>query len=184
MGKKEDRKKNDASFSGENQTTKMGSLPGTPKVKRKWSFGKTSGKEATHKFSKSLDSIDPSKLPIQAVAKSESKQSHSKALAVSRAIEYTSATKIQSVFRSYLVQINSNFTYSFFYQQNSEKRQRYLCLSSIFFYDCWVMFVSGKKSTACLEGTGEITSIGEGSPCEEANNCYYEAHACINGNPS
>ncbi|KAF3454339.1 hypothetical protein FNV43_RR04786 [Rhamnella rubrinervis] len=102
IGKKEDRKRNDASFSGENQTTKMGSQPGTPKVKRKWSFGKTSGKEATHKFSKSLDFIDPGKLPIQAVAKSESKQSFSKALAVIRAIEYAAAIKIQSVFRSYL----------------------------------------------------------------------------------
>lgn len=108
MGKKEDRKKSDASLSVENQTTKTGSQPGTPKVKRKWSFGKTSGKELTHKFSKSLDSIDPSKLPIQAVAKSESQQSHSKALAVIRAhVEYVAAIKIQSVFRSYLVQIDS-----------------------------------------------------------------------------
>lgn len=105
IGKKEDRKKNDASFSIESQTTKSRSQPGTPKVKRKWSFGKTPGKEATHKFSMSLDSVDPSKLPIQAVAKSESQKSHAKALAAIRGhFEYVAATKIQSVFRSYLVQ--------------------------------------------------------------------------------
>ncbi|KAH7543228.1 hypothetical protein FEM48_Zijuj02G0162000 [Ziziphus jujuba var. spinosa] len=103
IGKKEDRKKNDASFSVESQTTKSESVPGTPKVKRKWSFGKASGKEATHKFSKSFDSIDPSKLPIQAVAKSESQKSHTKAMVAIRGqIEYAAATKIQSVFRSYL----------------------------------------------------------------------------------
>ncbi|TQE02155.1 hypothetical protein C1H46_012156 [Malus baccata] len=40
--------------------------PGTPKVKRRWSFGKLAGKEASHRVTRSVDSIDISKLSLKA----------------------------------------------------------------------------------------------------------------------
>lgn len=104
IGKKDDKKKNDYANSLEYQSTKMGSQPGTPKVKRKWSFGKSAGKGASHKFSKSFDSIDASKLPVQPPIESGTHQNHVKALAAIRVqVENAAATKIQAVFRSYLV---------------------------------------------------------------------------------
>ncbi|PON73867.1 IQ motif, EF-hand binding site [Parasponia andersonii] len=81
----------------------MGSQPGTPKVKRKWSFGKSAGKGASHKFSKSFDSIDAGNVPVQASAESRTQQNHVKMLAAIQGhVENAAATKIQAAFRSYL----------------------------------------------------------------------------------
>ncbi|KAL5566249.1 hypothetical protein UlMin_029413 [Ulmus minor] len=107
MGKKEEKERNDRALSIRCQATtsnKNGSLPGTPKVKRRWSFGKFVGKEATHKFSKSFDSIDATKLPNQhSSSESETLQNHIKTLAIVKAhVENAAATKIQAIFRSYL----------------------------------------------------------------------------------
>ncbi|XP_068341497.1 protein IQ-DOMAIN 19-like [Pyrus communis] len=67
--------------------------PGTPKVKRRWSFGKLAGKEASHMFTKSVDSIDITKLPLKA----------QKNRAVTpRDVENAAATRIQAAFRSHL----------------------------------------------------------------------------------
>ncbi|XP_062143812.1 protein IQ-DOMAIN 19-like [Alnus glutinosa] len=88
LGKREQKyKKNDSSFSAEHHhpSTK----PGSPRVKKRWSFGRAAGKRASHKFSKSLDSIETTKLPIQATAENDD-------------VENVAATKIQAVFRSYL----------------------------------------------------------------------------------
>ncbi|XP_062084507.1 protein IQ-DOMAIN 19-like [Humulus lupulus] len=105
IGKKDVQKKNDySSHSTEYQLAKIGSKPGTPKVKRRWSFGKSAGKGVSHKFSRSLDFIEPSKLPVQVPAEqSGTRRNHAKALVVIRGhIENDSATKIQAAFRSYL----------------------------------------------------------------------------------
>lgn len=70
--------------------------PGTPKVKRRWSFGKLVGKES-HRFTKSVDSIDITKLSLKA----------QKNRAVTpRDVENAAATRIQAAFRSHLVRIS------------------------------------------------------------------------------
>ncbi|KAF3968976.1 hypothetical protein CMV_007189 [Castanea mollissima] len=103
-------KKNYLSFSAECMATKSRSQPGTPRMKRRWSLGKVAANN--HKVSKSLDSIDTTKLPMQAVAEDEARQNHANAesmvqqnwamaMAVNDA-ENAAATKIQAVFRSYL----------------------------------------------------------------------------------
>ncbi|KAF4365888.1 hypothetical protein CsatB_028830 [Cannabis sativa] len=105
IGKKDEKKKNDySSHSTEYQLANIGSKPGTPKVKRRWSFGKSAGKGVSHKFSRSLDSIEAIKLPVHVPAEeSGAQQNHAKALVVIQEhIENDSATKIQAAFRSYL----------------------------------------------------------------------------------
>lgn len=42
----------------------------------------------------------------------------------------------------------------------------------------------GKKSIVCIKGTGESTSTGKGSSCEEKNKCYSSVYAVINVNSS
>lgn len=110
IGKKEDKKKIEAAFSAEHHSTKMENQPGTPKVKRKWSFRKLSGKETSHKLTKSFDSIDTSKLQVQVPTESVARQNHIKALVVFRGhVKNAAATKIQAAFRAYLVQTKSPF---------------------------------------------------------------------------
>jgi hypothetical protein len=80
LGKREQKyKKNESSFSG------------SPRVNKRWSFGRAAWKRASHKLSKSLDLIDTTKLPLQATAENVD-------------VENAAATRIQAVFRSYLVQ--------------------------------------------------------------------------------
>ncbi|KAJ7978097.1 Protein IQ-DOMAIN 14 [Quillaja saponaria] len=94
IGKKEEKdKKNDISSIEYTITTNMGTQVGTPKVKRRWSFGKIAGKVKAHKFSSSFDSIDTAKLPMNTMVESET---------LYRGIEIAAATKIQSIFRSFL----------------------------------------------------------------------------------
>lgn len=115
MGKKEGKKKINTAFSMEYQSTKMESQPGTPKVRQKWSFRKLSGKGASLKLSKSFDSIDASKLPVQAPAESMARQNHIEAsVAIRGHIENAAATKIQAAFRSYLVQTAYPFSHNFY----------------------------------------------------------------------
>lgn len=114
-------KKNDLSFSAECMATKSTSQPGTPRMKRRWSLGKVAANN--HKVSKSLDSIDTTKLPMQAMAEDEGRQNHANAesmvqqnwamaMAVKDA-ENAAATKIQAVFRSYLVSASTHNLYIF-----------------------------------------------------------------------
>lgn len=114
-------KKNDLSFSAECMATKSTSQPGTPRMKRRWSLGKIAANN--HKVSKSLDSIDTTKLPMQAMAEDEGRQNHANAesvvqqnwamaMAVKDA-ENAAATKIQAVFRSYLVSASTHNLYIF-----------------------------------------------------------------------
>ncbi|KAM1353975.1 hypothetical protein ACFX2H_033384 [Malus domestica] len=67
--------------------------PGTPKVKRRWSFGKLAGKEASHRVTRSVDSIDISKLSLKV------QKNHAVA---PRDVENAAATRIQAAFRSHL----------------------------------------------------------------------------------
>lgn len=100
VGKREQKyKKIDATFSAEYVHNKTDCQPGTPKTRRRWSFGRATGKKATHK-SKSFDSFDTTKLPVQASAENKVLQNHAVLIAD---VEYAAATKIQAVFRSYLV---------------------------------------------------------------------------------
>lgn len=105
IGKKEDKKKNDASFSIEYHTSET--QEETPNVKRKWSFRKLSGKGPNFKLSNStsFESADTPKLTVQALAEPiKSQQKHQASLAVTcRVAENAAATKIQAVFRSFLV---------------------------------------------------------------------------------
>lgn len=93
IGKQE--KKNEALLNEQclSSTTKKSHL-GTPKVKRRWSFGRSS-----HRVSKSVDdSIDTTKLPLKP------QQNH--VVLVSREVENAAATRIQAAFRGHLVQIS------------------------------------------------------------------------------
>ncbi|TQD92975.1 hypothetical protein C1H46_021455 [Malus baccata] len=66
---------------------------GTPKVKRRWSFGMLAGKEVSRMVTKSVDSIDITKLSLKA----------QKNRAVTpRDVENAAATRIQAAFRSHL----------------------------------------------------------------------------------
>ncbi|GMY20990.1 protein iq-domain 31 [Fagus crenata] len=107
-------KKNEPSFSAESMTTtKSRSQPGTPRMKRRWSLGKAAANKAAFpKVSKSLDSIDTTKLPMQAMAEDEVYQDRANAefeaqknCAVAMSVKdakNAAATKIQAIFRSYL----------------------------------------------------------------------------------
>lgn len=104
LGKRVEKfRKNDTSLSAEYPSTKTGGQPATPKVKRRWSFGKAVGKRASHKFSKSLDTIDTLKLPVPASAEDEFQWNHAAALALLPGdVRSAAATRIQAAFRSYL----------------------------------------------------------------------------------
>ncbi|RXH82416.1 hypothetical protein DVH24_036757 [Malus domestica] len=66
---------------------------GTPKVKRRWSFGMLAGKEVSRMVTKSVDSIDITKLSLKA----------QKNRAVTPGdVENAAATRIQAAFRSHL----------------------------------------------------------------------------------
>ncbi|XP_041017902.1 protein IQ-DOMAIN 14-like, partial [Juglans microcarpa x Juglans regia] len=100
VGKREQKyKKIDASFPAEYAHNKTECQPGIPKTRRRWSFGRASGKKTSHKYSKSFDSFDTTKLPVQTGAENEVLQNHAVLIAD---VEYAAATKIQAVFRSYL----------------------------------------------------------------------------------
>ena len=104
LGKREQKyKKNESSFSAEHHHPSI--KPGSPRVKKRWSFERAAGKRASHKFSKSLDSIDTIKLPLQANAENVD-------------VENAAATRIQAVFRSYLVQTSILDSFHFFNSNN------------------------------------------------------------------
>ncbi|KAK3200615.1 hypothetical protein Dsin_024030 [Dipteronia sinensis] len=134
LGKKEERtKKKDVAFLEENVVANSAAIvPSSPKIRRRWSFGRSSSKEKTHKSCKSLDSITINPVVVGAIADSEKQQQQqSKALfsvavvktsavervvappkleideasrrgVISRVVQDLAATKIQAVFRSYL----------------------------------------------------------------------------------
>ncbi|KAL6132565.1 hypothetical protein ACLB2K_064806 [Fragaria x ananassa] len=70
-------------------STPKPSHPGSPKVKRRWSFGRSS-----HRVSKSVDSIDTTKLALKP------QQNH--AVWVTIQAENAAATRIQAAFRAHL----------------------------------------------------------------------------------
>lgn len=78
-------------------------LKETPKVKRRWSFGRSTAKQRAHNYSKSIDSFDTALLAIRAMGMSENEQNCNVVVAKKRATEETAATKIQALFRSHLV---------------------------------------------------------------------------------
>ena len=110
-GKKEEKyKKKYASFSGEN----VAIVPVTPKEKQRWSFGQ--------KSSRAFGSIVSTLLVNEGSPKQENEQSFCMAVTATaqtttaetnggsgkqRAVEHAAATKIQAVFRSYLVLIQT-----------------------------------------------------------------------------
>lgn len=104
IGKKEEKYKIDTS-SAEKK------IAGSPKVKRRWSFGrktdgKITGNVAMHRFSRSFDSSDSAaKLKIQSVVETHQfPQSPSTTLVETpNKIQSAAATRIQAAFRSYLV---------------------------------------------------------------------------------
>lgn len=176
IGKKEVKKKKiEAAFSAEHHSITMESQPGTPKVKRKWSFRKLSGKETSHKLTKSFDSIDTSKLQVQVPTESVARQNHVKALVVFRGhVKNAAATKIQAAFRTYLVQTTNPFSRTFTSLRSKVP----------FFVFLWIMVVSGEESIACIKGTSEVTSTCKGSHSQETDGIYFEAHARFDVDPS
>jgi len=107
LGKKDEKiKKIDASEDSKSSNT--GSLIVSPKVKRRWSFGKLTGGRITskivgHKFSRSFDSGESAKLQIQALLETKASRRLPTPLPRSYKDKNKAATKIQAGFRSYLV---------------------------------------------------------------------------------
>ncbi|KAK7332880.1 hypothetical protein VNO80_29636 [Phaseolus coccineus] len=107
LGKKDEKIKKIDAFCSEDLKS-SGSLIVSPKVKRRWSFGKLTGGRITskivgHKLSRSFDSGESAKLQIQAL--SERKTSRRRLptpLPRTYKDKNKAATKIQAVFRSYL----------------------------------------------------------------------------------
>ncbi|CAL9003562.1 unnamed protein product [Prunus brigantina] len=96
---KQEKKINQTHVSISTEHPSTATKPGTPKVKRRWSFGRLAGKEACHRPSKSVDSIDTTILPLPLKAQ----QNHALTLAVvPRDVEDAAATRIQAAFRSHL----------------------------------------------------------------------------------
>ncbi|CAJ1961050.1 unnamed protein product [Sphenostylis stenocarpa] len=108
LGKKDEKiKKIDAFCPEDIKSSNTGSLIVSPKVKRRWSFGKlTSGRIASkivgHKFSRSFDSGDSAKLQIQALLETKTPRRLPTPLARTHKDKNEAATKIQAGFRSYL----------------------------------------------------------------------------------
>ncbi|QCD77656.1 protein IQ-DOMAIN 14-like [Vigna unguiculata] len=106
LGKKDEKiKKIDASEDSKSSNT--GSLIVSPKVKRRWSFGKLTGGRITskivgHKFSRSFDSGESAKLQIQALLETKASRRLPTPLPRSYKDKNKAATKIQAGFRSYL----------------------------------------------------------------------------------
>ncbi|KAL2461011.1 IQ-domain 19 [Abeliophyllum distichum] len=111
MGKREekDKKSADALVSAQSLGTPMETLPSTPKVKRRWSFKRSSStKPITHKNNRSFDSIMIPRLGLLAY---ENEEIHAERFLMARnesrnigiAIQANvAATRIQAVFRAYL----------------------------------------------------------------------------------
>ena len=122
MGKREEKnKKETTSFSAES----LAILAATdPKEKRRWSFGRSSNADiSSNKSSRSFESIVTIQPQTKVIAEFESKQNHAtgkpvaghktmktilqaKPAAIATGpLENAAATKIQAIFRSYLVQL-------------------------------------------------------------------------------
>ncbi|CAI9770405.1 unnamed protein product [Fraxinus pennsylvanica] len=111
MGKREEKDKKfaDALVSTQSVGTPMEILPSTPKVKRRWSFKRSSStKPITHKNNRSFDSIMNPKLELLAY---ENEEDHAKRVVMARnesrnmgmTIQANiAATRVQAVFRAYL----------------------------------------------------------------------------------
>ncbi|KAL2478258.1 IQ-domain 19 [Forsythia ovata] len=111
MGKREvkEKKSADALVSAQSLGTPMEILPLTPKVKRRWSFKRSSStKPITHKNNRSFDSIMIPRLGLLAY---ENEEIHAERVVMARnesrnigmAIQANvAATRIQAVFRAYL----------------------------------------------------------------------------------
>ncbi|KAI6692578.1 hypothetical protein NL676_020288 [Syzygium grande] len=83
--------------------TTSGSLPPpAPKIKRRWSFGKSPAKGKAHKLSRSMDSAETTQLVMQAKTEFQLQRDRSLALLAIARDKHAAATKIQAAFRSYL----------------------------------------------------------------------------------
>jgi hypothetical protein len=176
LGKKEEKtKKNDISFHAEKETTPTA----TPAYKRRWSFGKSAKKERVYRGRRSLDSIITTPylahrssfaLPTAEAIKKVVAQTHA-ADRIRKAVEDAAATRIQAVFRSYLVFIQTSFYLIF-------------NLSSWMRYVYQLLHFTGQESFVCVEGISQVTSISKGSPGEETNNCNSSTNAYTHDNTS
>ncbi|WVY93370.1 hypothetical protein V8G54_032458 [Vigna mungo] len=108
LGKKDEKiKKIDALCSEDIKSSNTGSLIVSPKVKRRWSFGKLTGGRITskivgHKLSRSFDSGESAKLQIQALLETKASRRLPTPLPRTYKDKNKAATKIQAGFRSYL----------------------------------------------------------------------------------
>lgn len=101
LGKKEDKKQTDRYI-----TSGSGIPPAAPKVARRWSFGRSSGKGMCHRISKSVGSIDTLQLAIPSNGVGPVFQHITLLQSVAMIpvdVENAAATKIQAIFRAYLV---------------------------------------------------------------------------------
>lgn len=80
----------------------------TPKIKRRWSFGKPAARGNAHKLSRSMDLAKTAQLVMQARADFQLPRDRGLALlAKTGDVRHAAATRIQAIFRSYLVNTNN-----------------------------------------------------------------------------
>ncbi|KAK2637783.1 hypothetical protein Ddye_025578 [Dipteronia dyeriana] len=98
LGKKEERtKKKDVAFLEENVVANSAAIvPLSPKIRRRWSFGRSSSKEKTHKCCKSLDSITINPVVVGAIAvlDKQQQQQQSKALFSVAAVKTSAVERV------------------------------------------------------------------------------------------
>lgn len=98
----DNKKINDASVLSGYVAASSGLPLPTPKIKRRWSFGKSAAKGKAHKLSRSMDLTETTQLVMQARAEFQLQRDRSLALLAIASDKHAAATKIQAVFRSYL----------------------------------------------------------------------------------
>lgn len=107
MGKRERDNKDDGLVSAVSLGTSPAVVPSSSKVKRRWSFKRSSSTDSmTHSSIRSFDSVLTAQLKAQAsLLEFEILQNHAKAFLAAKtaAVEVEAAIRIQAAFRSYLV---------------------------------------------------------------------------------
>lgn len=107
LGKKEDKcEKHGNVLSIDYRTNNGTGIPPQPaKVKRRWSFGRSSSpRQISHRSSRSVDSIEAAHFAMQAKMEYQILKGRITALStMPRDVKSAAATKIQAAFRSYLV---------------------------------------------------------------------------------
>lgn len=205
LGKRDekDNKKINTSILSVYVTTSSSLPPPAPKIKRRWSFGKSPAKGKAHKLSRSMDSAETTQLVMQAKTEFQLQRDRSLALLAIARDKHAAATKIQAAFRSYLVSITAHPVILVIAVSNTSIKinqfmsprckdpcavlQKFDCIFvipiiALNIYYHLIPKIAGKESIMRFKEFSQATSPRERFPCEEANYSHYTVHARVNVN--